>query len=212
MDIRVSGHQVDTGDALKTHAQDRLQGIADKYFSRAISAEVTFGRGPHDVGFRCDIVAHVMKGLVLKGSHQAQEAHLAFDGAAEKIEKQLRRYMRRLKDRHAAESVAIAEAGGYDNAGYTLFAETADEEEASDAPLIVAETRVDVPDASVGDAVMMLDLRNTAALLFRNSGTGAYNMVYRRGDGTIGWVEPQRGADGQGQERQQQQQQQPAAA
>jgi ribosomal subunit interface protein len=192
MDIRISGHQVETGDALKTHVQDRLQGIADKYFSRAISAEVTFGRGPHDVGFRCDIVAHVMKGLVLKGSNQAQEAHPAFDGAAEKIEKQLRRYMRRLKDRHAAEAIEVAEAGAYDNAGYTLFAESTEEDDQGDAPLIVAETRVDVPDASVGDAVMMLDLRNTAALLFRNSGTGAYNMVYRRGDGTIGWVEPQR--------------------
>jgi ribosomal subunit interface protein len=194
MDIRISGHQVETGDALKTHVQDRLQGIADKYFSRAISAEVTFGRGPHDVGFRCDIVAHVMKGLVLKGSNQTpgQEAHPAFDGAAEKIEKQLRRYMRRLKDRHAAEAIEVAEAGAYDNAGYTLFAESTEEEDQGDAPLIVAETRVDVPDASVGDAVMMLDLRNTAALLFRNSGTGAYNMVYRRGDGTIGWVEPQR--------------------
>ena len=194
MDIRTSGHQVDVGDALTTHVQDRLQGIADKYFSRAISAEVTFGKGPHDVGFSCDIVAHVMKGLVLKGRHQAQEAHPAFDGAAEKIEKQLRRYMRRLKDRHAAETIEAAEALGYDNAGYTLFAESIDEDEAQDAPLIVAETRVDVPDASVGDAVMMLDLRNTAALLFRNSGTGAYNMVYRRGDGTIGWVEPQRAA------------------
>ena len=192
MDIRISGHQVETGDALKAHVQDRLQGIADKYFSRAISAEVTFGKGPHDAGFKCDIVAHVMKGLVLKGHHEGQDAHPAFDGAAEKIEKQLRRYMRRLKDRHAGETAAAAEANGYDNAGYTLFAESTHEEEAADAPLIVAETRVDVPDASVGDAVMMLDLRNTAALLFRNSGTGAYNMVYRRGDGTIGWVEPQR--------------------
>jgi ribosomal subunit interface protein len=197
MDIRVSGHQVETGDALKTHVQDRLQGIADKYFSRAISAEVTFGKGPHDVGFKCDIVAHVMKGLVLKGRHEAHEAHPAFDGAAEKIEKQLRRYVRRLRDHNASAAVELAEASGYDNAGYTLFAEPVDEEDAGDAPLIVAETRVDVPDASVGDAVMMLDLRNTAALLFRNSGTGAYNMVYRRGDGTIGWVEPQRVSAGQ---------------
>ena len=195
MDIRVSGHQVATGDALTAHVEERLQGIADKYFARAISAQVTFGRGPHDVGFTCDITAHVMQGLVLKGSHNAQEAHPAFDAAAEKIEKQLRRYMRRLKDRHAGEVSAAAEAIGYDNAGYTLFAEPRDEEEdAADAPLIVAETRVDVPDASVSDAVMMLDLRNTTALLFRNAGTGAYNMVYRRGDGTIGWVEPQRAA------------------
>ncbi|GGB38673.1 ribosomal subunit interface protein [Sphingomonas metalli] len=197
MDIRVSGHQVETGDALKTHVQDRLQGIADKYFSRAISAEITFGKGPHDVGFKCDVVMHVMKGLVLKGRHEAHDAHPAFDGAAEKIEKQLRRYMRRLKDRNAGAAIELAEATGYDNAGYTLFAEQVDEDEAGDAPLIIAETRVDVPDASVSDAVMMLDLRNTAALLFRNSGTGAYNMVYRRGDGTIGWVEPQRVSAGQ---------------
>ena len=194
MDIRVSGHQVATGDALKDHVSDRLQGIADKYFSRAISAEVTFGKGPHDNGFKCDIVAHVMKGLVLKGHHEAQDAHLAFDGAAGKIETQLRRYMRRLKDRHADLANAVAESNGYDNAGYTLFQEAVGEDDAGDAPLIVAETRVDVPDASVSDAVMMLDLRNTAALLFKNSGTGAYNMVYRRGDGTIGWVEPQRAA------------------
>lgn len=194
MDIRISGHQVDTGDALKRHVEDRLQGIAEKYFARAISAEVTFGKGPHDAGFKCDIVAHVMRGLVLKGRHDAYDAHPAFDGAAEKIEKQLRRYMSRLKDRHAGEAIATAVDGGYDNAGYTLFQEPVGEDEASDSPLIVAETRVDVPDASVSDAVMMLDLRNTAALLFRNAGTGAYNMVYRRGDGTIGWVEPQREA------------------
>jgi ribosomal subunit interface protein len=193
MEIRVSGHQVETGDALNTHCQDRMQAIADKYFARAISAHVTFGKGPHDAGFTCDIVAHVMQGLILKGRHDAPDAHLAFDGAADKIEKQLRRYMRRLKDRHAGETVAAQEANGYDNAGYTLFQEPrAEEEDAGDAPLIVAETRVDVPDASVSDAVMMLDLRNTNALLFKNSGTGSYNMVYRRGDGTIGWVEPQR--------------------
>ncbi|KTT71519.1 ribosome hibernation-promoting factor, HPF/YfiA family [Sphingomonas sanguinis] len=193
MDIRISGHQVETGDALRTHVTDRLQGIAEKYFARAISSEVTFGKGPHDVGFKCDIVMHVTRGLVLKGRHDAQDAHLAFDGAATKIEKQLRRYSRRLKDRNQGQAIELAEAGAYD-AGYTLFAEQIDEDEAGDAPLIIAETRVDIPDASVSDAVMMLDLRNTAALLFKNSGTGSYNMVYRRGDGTIGWVEPQRGS------------------
>ena len=194
MDIRISGHQVAIGDALKVQVQDRLQGIADKYFARAISAETTLGKGPHDNGFKCDIVAHVTRGLVLKGHHSAHDAHLAFDGAAAKIEKQLRRYTRRLKD-HTPAAIAAAEereASGYDNAGYTLFAESIDEEEAGDAPLVIAETRVDIPEASVSDAVMMLDLRNTQALLFVNAGTGAHNMVYRRGDGTIGWVEPQR--------------------
>ncbi|MFZ5793310.1 MAG: ribosome hibernation-promoting factor, HPF/YfiA family [Sphingomonas sp.] len=196
MDIRVSGHQVETGAALKTHVDDRLQAIATKYFARAISAQVTFGKGPHDNRFTCDIVAHVMQGLILKGRGDASEAHAAFEGAASKIEKQLRRYMRRLKDRNGGSVTAVAVDAGIaaDNAGYTLFQESTGEEEVEDHPLIVAETRVDVPDASVSDAVMMLDLRNTTALLFRNSGSGTYNMVYRRGDGTIGWVEPQRQA------------------
>ena len=193
MDIRVSGHQVETGEALKTHVNDRLQGIADKYFSRAISAHTTFGKGPHDNGFTCDIIAHVRQGLVLKASNRGMEAHGAFEGAAERIETQLRRYTRRLKDHHGGPNgVNGAGEGGYDNAGYTVFQEAPVEEEPSDSPLIIAETRVDVPEATVSDAVMMLDLRNTTALLFRNSGTGAFNMVYRRGDGTIGWVEPNR--------------------
>lgn len=190
MDIRVSGHQVDVGAALRSQVEERLTGITNKYFNRAISSHATFGKGPHDAGFTCDIVMHVTQGLVLKASNKGQEAHGALDGAADKVEKQLRRYTRRLKDRHSAGSGA-ANGDDFDNAGYTLFAEST-AEEVEDAPLIVAETRVDVPDASVGDAVMMLDLRNTQALLFKNTGTGNYNMVYRRGDGTIGWVEPNR--------------------
>jgi ribosomal subunit interface protein len=192
MDIRVSGHQVDTGDALRVHVEDRLQAIADKYFSRSISAHVTFGHGPHG-SFACDIVAHVMQGVILKGSGQGNEAHPAFDQAADRVETQLRRYMRRLKNRHGNGGSPLGEIDA--DAGYTVFQSAAEEEElVVDNPPIVAETRVDVPEASVSDAVMMLDLRNTNALLFKNSGTGAFNMVYRRGDGTIGWVEPQRAA------------------
>jgi ribosomal subunit interface protein len=195
MDIRVSGHQVDTGEALKSHVTERLETMAEKYFSRTISAQVTFRKAPHGA-FHCDIICHVMTGLILKGAGEAQDAHPAFDLAADRIDKQLRRYMRRLKDR--SQQAAAAEAhksNGFsleevDGAGYTIFATGDDEEEPSDAPLIVAETRVDSPEASVSDAVMMLDLRNTNALLFLNAGTSAYNMVYRRHDGTIGWVEP----------------------
>ena len=199
MDIRVSGHQVATSDALRTHVSDRLQSVADKYFSRALSAHVTFGRGPHDNGFSCDIVAHVMQGVILKAASTAMEANPAFDGAAEKIERQLRRYMRRLKDHKGAGTNGANAMGGAaepSDAGYTVFEGQDDdvEIEVGEHPPIVAETRVDVPDATVSDAVMMLDLRNTNALLFKNSGTGAFNMVYRRGDGTIGWVEPQRAA------------------
>lgn len=192
MDIRVSGHQIDTGDALRAHVDERLHAIADKYFSRALSAHVTFGKGPYEHSFSCDIIAHVMQGLILKGEASAGDAHAAFDSAAGKIEKQLRRYMRRLKDRHHQGNGGDTLAGA--DAGYTVFQGLADEEEVVDNPPIIAETRVDIPDTSVSDAVMMLDLRNTNALLFRNSGTGAYNMVYRRHDGAIGWVEPDRGA------------------
>jgi ribosomal subunit interface protein len=196
MEIRVSGHQVDTGAALRDHVQTRLQGIADKYFSRSLSAHVTFGRGPHDNGFMCDIVAHVMQGVILKGSGSGMEAHPAFDQAADRIETQLRRYMRRLKDRKGPTNGAADLLNGVEaDANYIVFeAAPMEESEAPDNPVIIAETRVDIPEASVSDAVMMLDLRNTNALMFRNSGTGAFNMVYRRTDGTIGWVEPQRAA------------------
>jgi ribosomal subunit interface protein len=192
MEIRVSGHQMDTGEALRTHVGTRMNAIAEKYFARAISAHATFGKGPHD-RFTCDIIAHVMQGLVLKGHGEAPDAHVAFEGAADRIEKQLRRYMRRLKDKHGAGNGAeAAPAMVEDNAAYVVF-DAGDEEEevVGDAPAIIAETRVDVPTASVSDAVMMLDLRNTNALLFLNSKSGTHNMVYRRGDGTIGWVEPQ---------------------
>lgn len=186
MDIRISGHQLETGEALKAHVETRLSGIVEKYFSKALSATVTFGRAPPD-GFACDIVTHVMQGLVLKGHGQAKDAHTAFDGAADKIEKQLRRYMRRLQDRHQQTAHALRE----EEAAYTVFdAGPAEAESPPEAPVIVAEMRVDIPESSVSDAVMLMDLRNTSALLFKNSGTGAHNMVYRRHDGTIGWVEP----------------------
>ena len=191
MDIRVSGHQVETGAALQTHAEERLGSIVAKYFSRAISSQVTLGKAPHG-GFRCDIVCHVMHGLILKGSGIAQDAHVALDQASEKIDKQLRRYKRRLKDRHdGADFARKEEDAAYENAGYVVFQhdDVSDEGPAA-APLVIAETRVDVPEASVSDAVMMLDLRNTNALLFKNAGTGVHNLVYRRGDGSIGWVEP----------------------
>ncbi|HTK57460.1 MAG TPA: ribosome-associated translation inhibitor RaiA [Sphingomicrobium sp.] len=186
MDIRVAGHQVATGESLRSHVSDRLSAMADRYFSRAVAANVTFGRGPYE-DFTCDIVAPVNQGVVLKSSNRANDAHVAFDGAADKIERQLKRYMHRLRERRGEPDGGEAE----ESAAYTIFAGPSDEEEPlPPAPAIVAETRVDIPEASVSDAVMMLDLRNTNALMFRNPSSGQYNMVYRRDDGTIGWVEP----------------------
>ena len=186
MEIRVSGHQMETGAALQEHAAERLNGIVEKYFSRAISSQVTFGKAPASA-FACDIVMHVNNGLVLKSHGQAQDAHQSFDQAADKIEKQLRRYSKRLKEHKPGHDVApLLEA----NAAYRIFAGGGDGAEPPASPTIVAETRVDIPQANVADAVMMMDLRNTNALMFRNSNTGELNMVYRRDDGNIGWVEP----------------------
>jgi ribosomal subunit interface protein len=188
VDVRVAGHQVDTGDSLREHAQQRVADITEKYFSRSIGANVTFGRGPNN-DFTCDIVAPVVQGVVLKASYSAREPQMAFNGAADRIEKQLRRYAGRLKDHKINESEQPFVA----NAGYTILSGAGrDRDEAEDSfPAIVAENRVDIPDSSVSDAVMLMDLRNTTALMFRNSATGDYNMIYRREDGNIGWVEPQ---------------------
>lgn len=186
MDVRVAGHQVDTGEGLRESAQRRVAEITEKYFSRSVGANVTFGKGPNN-DFTCDIVAPVANGVVLKASHCAREAQMALNGAADRIEKQLRRYVKRLREHKVDES-----AQPYvENAAYTVFSPRPEsDEETAAAPVIVAETRVDIPDSSVSDAVMQMDLRNTTALMFRNSGTGEYNMVYRREDGNIGWVEP----------------------
>ena len=186
MDVRVAGHQVDTGEVLRESAARRVGEITEKYFSRSIGANVTFGKGPNN-DFTCDIIAPVAQGVVLKASHRAPEAQMAFNGAADRIEKQLRRYVKRLREHKVDENTRPY----VENAGYTVFSAPTEEEEAAAAPVIVAETRVDIPDSSVSDAVMQMDLRNTTALMFKNSGTGEYNMVYRREDGNIGWVEPQ---------------------
>ncbi len=186
MDVRVADHQVETGDFVKEHAIARIEEMTEKYYSRAVGADVTFGKGPYD-DFTCDIVAPVGQGVVLKASHRAQTAQVAFECAADKVEKQLRRYSKRLKEHKPGHDVAPRLEA---NAAYRVFASAPEEQETPDNPAIVAETQVDIPTASVADAVMMMDLRNTTALMFRNSKTDELNMVYRREDGNIGWVEP----------------------
>jgi ribosomal subunit interface protein len=189
VDVRVAGHQVDTGESLREHAQRRVGEITEKYFSRSVGANVTFGRGPNN-DYTCDIVAPVVNGVVLKASHSGREPELAFNGAADRIEKQLRRYANRLKEHKVdeAESEPFLE-----NAAYTILAgepSADDGAEPGGFAAIVAESRADIPESSVSDAVMLMDLRNTPALMFKNSATGEFNMIYRREDGNIGWVEP----------------------
>jgi ribosomal subunit interface protein len=186
VDVRVADHQVETGDSVKEHAIQRIEELTEKYYSRAVGANVTFGKGPQN-DFTCDIVAPVAQGVVLKAAHRAPTPQVAFEAAADKIEKQLRRYTKRLKERKSGQDgAARIEA----NAAYRVFASGPADDEPPASPTIVAETKVDIPRANVADAVMMMDLRNTTALMFRNSNTGELNMVYRRDDGNIGWVEP----------------------
>ena len=188
MDVRVAGHQVDTGESLREHAQRRVGENTEKYFSRSVGANVTFGRGPNN-DYTCDIIAPVVNGVVLKASYSGREPEIAFNGAADRIEKQLRRYTNRLKDHKVDDSESQP---FIENAAYTVFAGAPREDHSDEAGFatIVAETSVDIPESSVSDAVMLMDLRNTPALMFKNSATGDLNMIYRREDGNIGWVEP----------------------
>lgn len=190
MDIRVSGHQVDVGDAFRTHAEERLQQLAEKYFPRAVTASVTLAREAHGHGFHLDCQMFLRQGVFLKAEASDFDPHVALNFAVDRIEKQLRRYKRRLKDHHngAGRGVEVVPAS------YTVLQPTPEEIEAAEEhnnPVIVAETQSQIPEVSVSDAVMLMDLRHTPALLFRNAGNGQLAMVYRRNDGNIGWVEPQ---------------------
>jgi len=108
MDIRVSGHQVEVGEALRSYADEQMRGVDSKYRARIVSAQITFGKGPHDHGFTCEIVAYAPQGLVLKAEDRAAEAHPAFDSALEKVAKQIRRSTRRNKDHHGAPELVDA--------------------------------------------------------------------------------------------------------
>ena len=185
MRYQISGKQIDIGAALQTHVQTELEEILSKYAGRPTEAYVVFSKSGHE--YVCESVVHLSTGLNAQATGKANEIYAAFDASAEKMDKQLRRYKRRLNDRHEQSAHASRE----EEAAYRIFApQEVDVEEAADAPLIVAETKVDIPESSVADAVMMLDLRDTNAMFFKNAGTGRHNMVYRRNDGSIGWVEP----------------------
>ena len=154
--------------------------IAEKYHPDAISAHATIGKAPHNQ-FTCDIVAQIMKGLMLRAEGRAGDAHQAFDQAAEKIEKQLRRYMRRLNDHHVQAQFAARQ----EEALYRVFESDDDDDEAASedaAPPIIAETATDIPEVSVSNAVMIMDFRDAQAILFKNAGTGrAQHGVQARG-------------------------------
>jgi ribosomal subunit interface protein len=188
MEITVKGKQIDLGDAFRGHADTILGQLVEKYFDRAIDAAVIISKDAHLV--KADISVHPISGLTLQSAASGNDPYAALDGAAEKIAKQLRRYKRRLtahaKPKLEAEDAILAQQ-------FIIKPEPVDTELPAEenAPVIVAEMAHDVPDCTVSGAVMRLDLSDTNAILFRNSSHGRLNMVYRRQDGNIGWVDPE---------------------
>ncbi len=189
MQVQITGKHIDVGDALRTHVTDRLEAAADKYLNRATDAHVVFSKEGHE--FQADCTLRLGHGVVLQSKDRAADIYACFDGAADKMEKRLRRHKRRLKDHHAEGRPAPEEiellsrvlAGGQDD-------DSADDAgDQGDQPIIIAETTTKLQRLSVGEAVMRMDLADAPFLLFKAGTDEVVSMVYRRDDGNIGWVE-----------------------
>ena len=201
MHITVAGKQVETGDALKSHVRDGLGVIAKKYFDHALEANVTFRRDAKGRlgAFNCDINLKAGRNLFVRGEGEGPDAHRAFEVAAEHVAKRLRRYRRRVNDH--ARGLAEERAEAAETAPQYVVSAAEDEDDgaspadgaaadgAADHGVIVAEQPAEIARLSLSEAVMRLDLAQVAALPFRNSGSGAINLVYRRSDGCIGWID-----------------------
>jgi len=193
MQLQVTGIHIDVGDALRTHVSDRMGAGIGKYFDRPVDAQVTFQK--EGFGFRAECTVHLSSGLTLHTRGEAADIYAAFDGGVEKLEKRLRRYKRRLKDHHnthkdflpAYDAPTFVIAGENDSAQDQAENEAGDEAEEA-APVIIAEGTTKVPALSVSDAVMQMDISDVPFVIFRN-GDGGINLVYRRDDGHIGWID-----------------------
>ena len=192
MKLKVQGKQIDVGDALRGHVAEILESVTQKYFDNAIDATVVFSREAHLL--HADVTVHAGRSIMLQSRGEAGDAYLAFDQAADKMAKRLRRHKRRLRDYDRETAAALAATPAI----YQVLEAPADEdadadENAGDAPAVIADMTMDVDSLTVSQAVMRLDLGDRPALLFRNSAHGGINMVYRRVDGHIGWVDPKDG-------------------
>ncbi|MDD7909808.1 MULTISPECIES: ribosome hibernation-promoting factor, HPF/YfiA family [Pseudovibrio] len=186
MTLRISGRNVDIGDATRTHVENRIAEALEKYYPGAYSGHVTISR--EGSGFRSECTLSLSTGVVLQVSGESQDARQSFDIAAERIEKRLRRYNRKLK---AHKNGAHADKGIFDATSYVLADPESEEEVPEDYnPIVVAETSAKVKTMTVGMAVMELDLTEAPVVMFRNAGNGGVNVVFRRADGNIGWIDP----------------------
>lgn len=187
MRYQITGKQIDIGEALQTHVKTELGDVFEKYSGRPTDANVIFSKSGSE--FNCEAVVHLSTGLTTQAKGHAHEIYAAFDAARDKMDKQLRRYKRRLKDHHKerAGPVELSEAGAYILASNT---ESEDAEPDNVTSMIVAEMETKIPSLSVGEAVMQMELSDAAVQVFRNEGHGGINVVYRRDDGNIGWIDP----------------------
>ncbi len=182
MHLSVTGKQLDVGEALRTYVEEHLGVITAKYFNKTNDVTVVFTHDAHL--YKADITVHVGRGIVVQGTAEATEIYPAFDLAAGKIAKRLLKYKGRLRDHHAKETVAEMANGYVLNAGPDSAAPPEGE------PAIIAEMPTHLGVMSVAEAVMYMDLADLPALMFRNSAHSGLNMVYRRSDGNVGWVDP----------------------
>ena len=187
MRYQISGKQIDIGEALQTHVTTELGTAVGKYAGRPTDAVVVFSRQAHE--FHCEATVHLSTGMTAQAKGHAHEIYAAFDSCCEKMEKQLRRYKRRLKD-HQRERVQPVELS--DGASYILAASEGPEESEPESlqPMIIAEMETKIASLSVGEAVMQMELGGGKLLVFRNERHSGVNVVYRRDDGNIGWIDP----------------------
>ena len=184
---QISGKQIDIGEALQTHVKDELGAILTKYAQRPTDANIVFSKSGHE--FVCEAMVHLSTGLTAQAKAHANEIYAAFESCAEKMDKQLRRYKRRLKDHHRERQGPVEVMAA---SSYILASEKdgADSEPDTLQPMIIAETETRIPSLSVGEAVMQMELDGAPILVFRNERGEGVNVVYRREDGNIGWIEP----------------------
>lgn len=184
MGLRISGKHMNIGEALSQRIHDRMDEAVSKYFDGGHTAQVTIEKSGS--GFDCDCTIHLDTGIVLQAAAKGHDATACFDEAAGKIEKRLRRYKRRLKDHHASGSAVAAPAS------YSVFEAPSQEEEIPEDfnPVIIAESLTPVATQTVAQAVLQLDLTDRPVVVFRNAASGQVNVVYRRPDGNIGWIDP----------------------
>lgn len=187
MRYQISGKQIDIGSALQTHVQTELGEVVQKYAERPTDAQVVFSNSAHE--YACEATVHLSTGLTATAKAKETEIYAAFNACNAKMEKQLRRYKRRLKDHHRDRTQPVELFGA---SSYILASDDGSDEVEPESlqPMIVAEMETKIPSLSVGEAVMQMELAGAPVLVFRKEGKEGVNVVYRRDDGNIGWIDP----------------------